>query len=286
MSASPLYHDWLSLSFRLLWCYDHMVRSTSENRQFHNNGAWLVRTGWAEVIHGGRTWRARPGQWLIVKPAERMQRFAPDSCILSVAFEAVWPDGSAWLADGLPVVLEARKFPALERRARAMARMAGRVVGAQHWDLRAAAIGAGPFLTLQSQLALWLEVLVASLARAGVRPGRLHELDDRLRHAIRRVEALPLNRRADWPEVARACGISSVHLNRLFRQRLGTTLRGYFERIRGERALRQLASGSAPKRVAHELGFVSLAHFSRWFRNQAGVSPRAYGSHRPPDGGE
>ena len=41
-----------------------------------NNGAWLVREGWSEVVHDKKIYRAYPEQWLIVKPTDRIQRFA------------------------------------------------------------------------------------------------------------------------------------------------------------------------------------------------------------------
>lgn len=281
----PLYRDWLGLSFRLLWCYDQAVRPQDaseaarpvfENSQFRNNGAWLVRSGWAEVLHDGRTWRAKPGQWLIVRPTARLQRFAAGSRILSVAFEASWPDGTPWLDDGLSVALEASRYPALQAQALPMVRLAHRVLGEGPWDLRSMEIGARQFLALQGRLAGWLSALAESLGAEGIRPGRPGRLDERLRRAIRLIEVHPLDHPLNGADLARQCGISAVHLNRLFRLQLGFSARVFFEKIRHRHALRQMASGSRPKEAAYELGFVSLAHFSRWFRKLSGASPREW----------
>lgn len=279
----PLYRDWLGLSFRLLWCYDQAVRPQDareagrpvfENSRFRNNGAWLVRSGWAEVVHDGRTWRAKPGQWLIVRPAARLQRFAAGTRILSISFEAAWPDGTPWLDEGLSITLEAARHPALQAQAQPMARLAHRLLGGGPWDLRSVEIDARQFLSLQGRLAGWLSALAEALADEGIRPGPPGRLDERLLRAIRLIEAHPIERPLHGGDLARQCGMSAVHLNRLFRLHLGLSARAFFEKIRHRHALRQMASGVRPKETAHELGFVSLAHFSRWFRKHAGASPR------------
>ncbi len=104
----------MNLRSQLLWCYDDAVVRDREHGQIHrtqdflNKGAWLVRSGWAQVQYGNLVTRAEPGQWLIVKPGERIQSFAPDTTLLSVAFEATWPDGTCWQEGGLPLILAAR----------------------------------------------------------------------------------------------------------------------------------------------------------------------------------
>ena len=96
-----LYRNWLNLKLHLLWCHNRRVaegtKSTGPTLQFTeftNSAAWLVREGWAQVEHDGQCHTAHPGQWLIVKPGPRVQTFSHDARMLSIAFEARWPDGS------------------------------------------------------------------------------------------------------------------------------------------------------------------------------------------------
>jgi AraC family transcriptional activator of pobA len=167
-----------------------------------------------------------------------------------------------------------KKNPALQKEARQITDLVRSALGQDLWDLRTVRIDSSLFLLLQSKLALWLDALIKALATVNVRPSRLHLLDERLLRATRLLETLPLNQHPDLTEIARKCGLSVVQLNRLFRRHLGMTMHACFERIRGENAIRCIVAGARPKQIAHELGFVSLAHFSRWFRRQAGVSPR------------
>ena len=94
-----LYRQWLNLNVHLLWCHNQPVAKgweftapTRRFTQYTNSGAWLVREGWARVEHDGQIHTAEPGQWLIVKPGNRIQTFTSDTRMLSVSFEARWPD--------------------------------------------------------------------------------------------------------------------------------------------------------------------------------------------------
>ena len=105
MKSSLQYGDWLHLSLHLLWGYDEdrslssdedprpNSRKRREIDDYSNSGAWLVRRGWIEVEHDGVVTRAHPGEWLIVRPTRRVQRFSDKIHILSIAYEANWPDG-------------------------------------------------------------------------------------------------------------------------------------------------------------------------------------------------
>ena len=91
-----LYRDWLNLNLHLLWCHDHYMMESYEVDDTQtgtlrftnhtNSGAWLVYEGWAKVEQDGEEVSAVPGQWLIVKPGNRIQTFARNTKMLSIAF--------------------------------------------------------------------------------------------------------------------------------------------------------------------------------------------------------
>lgn len=285
MSETPeklLYKDWLNLIIHLLWSYDHKViqdpgaigvRSYTE---YTNNGAWLVRRGWAEVEVDGQTMRAEPGQWLIIKPGKRTQRFAAETWILSVAFDARWPDGGCLLDNGLSVVLDAAAYPKLEQAALPMVK-AFETVSRQGWNIFNHAIGYQDYFLLESLLANWLSELIGALANVGVEYSGKTEIDQRVMKAVRILRSLPVSEAIDPAILANACNISEAHLLRLFRTDLGTSPRKFFTRLRLEHACRQLRMPDVRiKEVAQELGFRHMSHFSRWFQAHAGCSPRDY----------
>ena len=83
----------------------------------------------------------------------------------------------------------------------------------------------------------------------------------------------------DATAIARAAGLSVSQLNRLFRDE-GVSPMRYVWQLRVERAASLLGSPQADtlriEQLAWRCGFTSAAHFSRLFREQYGVTPKAF----------
>jgi hypothetical protein len=169
-----LYRHWLNLNVHLLWCHQQPIAKdwevtgpTLRFEQYSNSGAWLVQKGWAQVEHEGQVHVAHPGQWLIVKPGKRVQTFARDTLLLSVAFEARWPDGSHLFDEGLSLVVDAAEAPALERKALPLLQSM-KVVNPDTWDARDHRVDLNRFLLLERRLCDWLQALADVLADHGI----------------------------------------------------------------------------------------------------------------------
>ncbi len=78
-------------------------------------------------------------------------------------------------------------------------------------------------------------------------------------------------------DVARQSGISRSHLFHLFQNDLKLSPNLYFNSLRVEKAVERLAVGAEPLTcVSGALGFSMQSHFTRFFRNNLGVSPSEY----------
>ncbi len=79
-------------------------------------------------------------------------------------------------------------------------------------------------------------------------------------------------------DVAKAACFSPYHFHRIFRAVVGETLHAFVKRTRLERALYLLSHRDRPTLtdVALACGFTSSSDFSRSFREQFGVPPRAF----------
>ncbi len=277
LKYKPLYRDWLNLSAHLLWCYEEeLAQHAQDSSVYRNSGAWLIRKGWAEVEHDGQIWRAEAGQWLIVRPVERQQRWSADAQILSVAFDAKWPDGRSLIDEGLSLVLNAEEYPALERHARVLVRKM-KTVSAQTWDARTQPITIYGYMKLQSELSLWLSALVAAVRDAGIRLQIKQDIDQRVIQVVRLLDEQSCAEPVDIEKLAETVEMSSVHLTRLFKEQLNITPVAYHNRVRVEEAKRRLhVSDARIKEVAIDLGFFHLSHFSRWFKQHVGMSPRQF----------
>jgi len=79
-------------------------------------------------------------------------------------------------------------------------------------------------------------------------------------------------------ELARRVGLQQDYLNRLVRRSTGLTLGQWRAREMLRTCERALAKGGSIGKTALDLGFSDANYFSRWFRKQTGMTPRAWQS--------
>jgi YesN/AraC family two-component response regulator len=78
-------------------------------------------------------------------------------------------------------------------------------------------------------------------------------------------------------EIADCAGVSVRHLTRCFGQEVGVPLTTYLKRYRIKQAKQLLRIGDKNiTQVASAVGFSGSSYFTRAFRQETGVSPRAY----------
>ena len=78
-------------------------------------------------------------------------------------------------------------------------------------------------------------------------------------------------------EMAALTGLSATHFNRRFQQLLRATPTEHLRSIRVRVACRLLSSTPRPiSAIALETGFTDQSHFTRCFRENTGLTPRAY----------
>jgi AraC-like DNA-binding protein len=277
-----VYRNWLNLKLHLLWCHNrHVAKGTRETgptlrfTEFTNSAAWLVREGWAQVEQDGQCHTANPGQWLIVKPGPRVQTFSHDARMISIAFEARWPDGSHLYQDGLSLVIEASEAPALEQKIRPILNTVMEIAPGT-WDLRDHPVDLRCFLRLEQLLCEWLAELSGILDTRAIRHSGHFGIDERVRMAVDLLHARDLADPLALETLAAAVHISPNHLIRLFRKDLQTTPHQFWDRLRIEHAQNRLRQPDIRiKEVAIDLGFKHLSHFSKWFKRHTGGPPQS-----------
>jgi len=277
-----IYRNWLNLKLHLLWCHNRHVAEgrrvigpTLQSTEFTNSAAWLVREGWARVEHDGQSHTAYPGQWLIVKPGPRVQTFSVETRMLSLAFEARWPDGSHLYQEGLSLVIEAADSTALEQKVRPILNAVMEIAPGT-WDLRDHPADLRCFLRLEYLLCEWLSELSLILEAREIRHSGHFGIDERVRMAVGLLHAHDLAEPMALETLAAAVHISPNHLIRLFRKDLQTTPHQFWDRLRIEQAQNRLRQPETRiKEVAIDLGFKHLSHFSKWFKRHTGSPPQS-----------
>lgn len=112
---------------------------------------------------------------------------------------------------------------------------------------------------------------------------------DRETRAVRVLHHLHTHytERIELDALAEQFFISRAHLAREFRRHTGTTVIAYVNELRVDQARRLLHETDRPiAQIAADVGFATVTHFNRVFREQLGSTPRQVRAERPtgPDG--
>lgn len=271
--------DWSSLHARLLWCYQGVVapahrREVSRGRRLT---AWWMQAGEVTVGSRGKSVTAGVDEWLFCGPEPREQRFTANARLLSINFQLEWPSGDSLVEPFLAT--PASRHPALAKAARPLVTLLRRKFPGVRLDLQGHSAGPTAFFRLQQLFSAWVLAYLETVLALGVLPARMTGVDPRVRAALRMLDRHSWETRFREEDVAREVGLSIGHLDRLFVHQMGTTPRGYLQKRRLESARARLREPlMAIKEVAYELGFSSPAHFTHWFRQAAGQSPREFRS--------
>lgn len=125
-------------------------------------------------------------------------------------------------------------------------------------------------ITVIERYAPW-RTFPASLREMNVRSG-----DWRIRRVVKSMRAetkLP----AGIDTFAREAGLSRAQFFRLFESSVGVPPKVYMNVVRMEHAVDAVLNQTADLcEISNQLGFAEPAHFTRFFRNHAGVSPREF----------
>jgi AraC family transcriptional activator of pobA len=231
---------------------------------------WTIESGAALVDAESRSWRAEPGQTLILPPHwRRRQRFARGSRIVSLGLTLDWASGAPLVPLSAPVLLRDTGLGA-------SARAAVESLGAEGFvPFAERRLDAHGWLRWQECLGAFLVVLVRALAAAGHEPKAAGSGDARLDRTLAMLSQAPIGA-LPWAQLKSETGLSRTHLDRLCRGRLGMTPRALRDRELLRRAAALLADRErSVAGVAKALGFRDPSHFVKWHRRLAGLTPRA-----------
>ncbi len=273
--------NWSSLWCEVRWAFVGPVPEESREVAFGESGyrAWLLTAGEGTLGLGSQGMPqvevpVEAGRWLFIPGGGGKQRFSADARIISVSFEARWPTEQPLLEGLRPRSHDAAAHPALERRARGLARACRLAPSRPHRTFSEGSLPLSELCRVNARLYQWLEVFVEAAVEAGWRLNVPTEVDPRYAEALRRVMHHPLAQPFRASELAEETGLSVSHLNRLFTLHARATPVALFEQRRRDHAGQRVLRGDAPlKEIAYELGFAAPSHFTAWFRKRFGQAP-------------
>lgn len=269
--------DWSSLHARLLWCYEGTVEPAHRAGPARGRHltAWAIHSGQVTVTSRGRSLVAHVGEWIFCGPDPRVQEFTADARLLSINFTLEWPSGDSLVAPFL--VLRAEDHPQLSAAARPLVALLRREFPGVRHDLQSHTASPTSFFRFQQMFSAWVLAYLEAVQAAGEHPSRMTGIDPRVLAAVRLLDRHRWSDRFTEKDLAEKIGLSAGHLDRLFVHQMGATPRGYLQKRRLEAARAMLREPRMTiKEVGYELGFSSPAHFSHWFRQATGKSPRTF----------
>jgi AraC-like DNA-binding protein len=273
------WREWSGLKTNLAWIYEGELFGTNRRGKWHPDhmAAWLIKRGSVTLRQEGKATTASAGEWMVPWPGYRYQEFSDDARILSVRFQAAWPDGKPLFERGLSIKFPAARFPRLEIVARQLLETARPVIPGDPVQLSTASIPFDNFLEVKVVTLRWLSEIYNTLCALGLRPSRLGICDERIVSALQRLDQLALSQKLAEGRLASEFGLSVSQFVRLFRQELGETPKQYFDQRRRYYCHQMLAGTAVPiKEIAYNLGFTRLSDFSTWFRKHCGIAPRRF----------
>lgn len=152
------------------------------------------------------------------------------------------------------------------------------VLATQAFDGFASALRAGGSVSEQRQL---LQALLAALSVEGSKAceestrtdiGSALAAAECAQHSLRAHVA----RHTSLDSLADEQGLSKFQLLRAYKKRYAITPLAHLSSFKIERACELLAKGIAPAEIAMQLGFADQAHLTRVFKQQIGMTPKAY----------
>jgi AraC-like DNA-binding protein len=272
--------DWAGLSCRPVYVYDRAYKvggTVWEGEGTSPSAAWLVREGSVTVTTGRHKATARVGEWIVPSRGRHRCEFSADAAILSMRFNATWPDGRPLISAERGVVLKGVRVRELTRLAKRLERFATRNFTKADTGMEWKRADAVQYLALNRHFYAWLEVFLRLMAEEGCPPTTPARADERVLQAAHVLNTLPLAEEWNLEWLAKQAGLSVAQLNRLFVAAFETTPKAYHLERRKQAAAHLLRDKRVPvKQAALALGFSSACYFTAWFRTQLGEPPRRW----------
>lgn len=241
----------------------------------------LIRSGRAAVDQDGRQAKLGPGDFVLYetsRPFEWSLR-APSSAPRWELAVFTWPRASFSLSESRSRELTARSYKGCSGMPRVISELLRGLI------TEGPAVGAGSSAAFVDQLAELLGIALLD----GAGPGALAGADRLLRQADDCIDSSLADPDLNPESVARAVGVSTRQLHRMFAGREMTVMQTIrLRRLEGAR--REILSSPTRARslreIARNWGFLDVDAFSRAFRQAYGISPRAYRARQCARSGE
>ncbi len=274
------YSDWEWLRNRLVFVYDDKVPAYGNGRRAISTkySAWLIRKGHLDISPSGSlTQRVNEGFWVIPPLCERDQFFSSNSKILSICFELEWHDGNPLFPLTRVISFKASKYPEMEKSALELIRVSGNYLLNSPALRRRNTPEFGKVCGIHEKYWKWLGVFADTIGKHGAKSAAPAVFDQRVINILRFLDTITFSGRIPYEYIQQKVSLSRIHIDRLFLEQTGMSLKKYLVKRMIEESNELLRTSLfSVKEIAYKLGFKTSSHFCAWFRKKNGIYPLEY----------
>jgi len=274
-------HIWANLRTELIWAYDRAVFESDRmlySDLSEGNKAWLIREGEVTITNSSmQSMTVKAGQWIFLPHEHTRHRFSANAKILSIYFLCQWSSGDNLFQGKSGHLINSEAFPQLEKRGHALEKLVRQYQFNTSTGLARIPSDYSSFLKMQALFIQWLSEWYRVMILLDQRIAGFQPSDSRVLEVLRYLNDAPLDSPFPLAKLKNELQLGEAHLNRLFLQQFGMTIRRYWEARRLTFAKTCLEGSSMPvKEIAYRLAFRSDSHFVIWFRRLTGDRPSDY----------
>lgn len=276
-------HQWQSQLPELIWAYagkvDAQVRHLLELRT-HRITAWLITRGQVRLVSDTTTLVVKKGQWVFFCGRFQKHDFSTGAELISISLRLPIVGEGMWRHPAF--VIKAAKHPVLEATAWDLVNLVQKYAPAAKAGLSHQVLTFANTARIEARSLDWVAVLMEVRQTVGLATGAgqaslPRQVHPKVSRALAKLTDTPFHEKYRENQLAQEVELSVGHLNQLFVGEIGMTPRRLRELSRRREAdYRVRHSDVSLKQIALELGFGSASHFSNWFRQIFGKSPRTW----------
>jgi len=274
------YTAWHRLKSRLIFIYDDAVPAcgSGTNLRLLKYSAWLIKKGHLDIQYANcPKKRIGMGFWVIPPIRVRDQLFSTDAEILSIRFELEWYNGLPIFPIDHVLYFSATAYPEMEATARELLKTSSNHLALPPVRGKHGSPDFNNICGIQEKYWKWLSAFHTAMNGMGVKPLPPPNHDQRVIDIMRFLDSSVFSGPIPYEYLQQKVSLSKVHINRLFLEQTGMSIKKYLEMRILEECKELLATSLFPtKEIAIKLGFKTSSHFCSWFKRKTGIYPSAY----------
>ncbi|MFG0247774.1 MAG: helix-turn-helix domain-containing protein [Phycisphaeraceae bacterium JB051] len=277
--------DWDRMRVKLVWAYEGKPQELHHvGPEFMTIAAWRILRGHVQATSPtAGTIRVEQGQWFFTVTDKIEHDFSDDAKIISIRSIISWPNQQMLYKHDQWITFDDMRFTGLNKAANTLTRICKRVLHLaptlpfMEEGMLKQNCSLPQYIQLKQAMLKWVMAYHQCMRDMAYPLNMRFVTDERVNDTMRHIEQTACHAPYSRSDIEQHAGLSISQLNRLFVTHVGMTPKAYAQMQRLNFACTMLISSKMPiKQLAFAMAFKQPAHFTNWFKQSTGVSPKDY----------